>query len=231
MPARHATTTITGPILCCHLDRQTGAAASSATTWQQPSVRVEINIRLPPLRHDDREAVISVGWPSRPRIVQRLTGGRSDPRCCTTLRRSAKSLCFFFFGTLMDREVLEIVLDRRVAENELAPAWLSGYRRVRTAKRPYPMLKPDPSGVTEGVLLQEASSRDEMRIRHFEDEEYVDRPAAVRLASGQEVEARVFFALAGLGETDEPWDPGSWACRHKPAFLRQCRKWMRHCQS
>ncbi|MGH6887228.1 MAG: gamma-glutamylcyclotransferase family protein, partial [Geminicoccales bacterium] len=84
-------------------------------------------------------------------------------------------MSFFFFGTLMDRDVLEIVLGRPVGEDELAPARLRGYRRVRTATRPYPMLKPDPDGVVEGMLLIEASRRDEVRILHFEDQEYVDR--------------------------------------------------------
>lgn len=138
-------------------------------------------------------------------------------------------MSFFFFGTLTDRDVLEIVLGRPVAEDELAPARLHGYRRVRTASRPYPMLRPDPEGIIEGMLLIEASRRDEARILHFEDGEYVDRPIAVRSASGQKIEARVFFALAGMGETEEPWEPGSWASRHKPGFLHQCREWMRDC--
>ena len=136
---------------------------------------------------------------------------------------------FFFFGTLMDRDVLEIVLGRPVAKDELAPARLRGYRRVRTAARPYPMLKPDPDGVVEGILLMEPSSRDEARILHFEDEEYVEGRTTVHSASGRALEARVFFALAGMGETEEPWATDSWASRHKGAFLRQCHRWMRDC--
>ena len=136
---------------------------------------------------------------------------------------------FFFFGTLMDHDVLEIVLGRRIVENELAPARLTGYRRIRTARQPYPMLRPDPDGVVEGMLLTEPSGRDEARILHFEDEEYVARRTTVRSASGRALEARVFYALAGMGETEEPWDLDSWASRHKGAFLRQCREWMRDC--
>jgi Gamma-glutamyl cyclotransferase, AIG2-like len=138
-------------------------------------------------------------------------------------------LSFFFFGTLMDRDVLEIVLGRKVAENELAPARLTGYRRVRTASQPYPVLRPDRSGVVEGMLLVDPSSRDEARILHFEDEEYVARRTTVRLASDRALEARVFHALAEMGETEEPWEPDGWASRHKGSFLRQCREWMRDC--
>jgi hypothetical protein len=138
-------------------------------------------------------------------------------------------LSFFFFGTLMDRDVLEIVLGRRVEETELALARLRGYRRVRTATQPYPMLRPDPDGVVEGMLLLEPSSRDEARILHFEGGEYVERWTPVRSATDRPLEARVFYALAEMGETDEPWEPGGWTSRHKPAFLRQCREWMRDC--
>jgi hypothetical protein len=138
-------------------------------------------------------------------------------------------LPFFFFGTLMDRDVLEIVLGRRVGENELAPARLTGYRRVRTAMQPYPMLRPDRDGVVEGMLLTEPSARDEARILHFEDEEYVARRTTVRSASDQALQARVFYALAEMGATEEPWDPDNWASRHKSAFLRQCHEWMRDC--
>ena len=138
-------------------------------------------------------------------------------------------MSFFFFGTLMDRDVLEIVLGRPVGAGELVPARLRGYRRVRAATRSYPMLKPDPEGVVEGMLLMGPSSRDAPRILHFEDEEYVERRTRVRAASDLEIEARAFFALAGMGETEEPWEPDGWAMRHKARFLGQCREWMRDC--
>jgi hypothetical protein len=138
-------------------------------------------------------------------------------------------LPFFFFGTLMDRDVLEIVLGRPIAKDELTAARLRGYRRVRTATRPYPMLKPDPDGVVEGMLLMEPSSRDAARILHFENEEYVARRTTVHPASDRALKARVFFALPEMGATEEPWEPDSWASRHKGVFLRQCHEWMRDC--
>jgi hypothetical protein len=138
-------------------------------------------------------------------------------------------MAFFFFGTLMDRDVLEQVLARPVDDRELCVAHLPGYRRVRTARALYPMLVPDPDGVVEGVVLREVSMRDEVRIRHFEDGEYVDRCVSARLASGVTQPVRVFFAQAALGETDEPWDLARWAAEHKADFLIQCRVWMGDC--
>lgn len=138
-------------------------------------------------------------------------------------------MAFFFFGTLMDRDVLEQVLARPVDDRELSAARLPGYRRVRTAHALYPMLLPDPGGEVEGVLLREASARDETRIRHFEADEYADRWVPARLPSGGTQTVRVFFALAELGETDEPWDLARWAAAHKTDFLAQCRLWMQDC--
>jgi hypothetical protein len=42
-------------------------------------------------------------------------------------------MTFFFFGTLMDRDVLATVLDRPVDSDELSQAWVHDYQRVRAA--------------------------------------------------------------------------------------------------
>lgn len=134
---------------------------------------------------------------------------------------------YFFFGTLMDRDVLERVLDRTVGDAEFTPAHLAGYHRVRTAREPYPTLVPRAGCVVDGMLLRPASWRDQRRIEHFEDEEYACRWLTARLPDGGTVGAKVFFALAGMGASSEPWDLASWARTHKQAFLEQCDDWMR----
>lgn len=139
-------------------------------------------------------------------------------------------MTFFFFGTLMDRDVLDVVLDREVGEGGLAPARLAGVRRVEAARRPYPLLVPDRKGVVEGVLLLRPSRRDAVRIRHYEDEEYVERRVVVRPAGGGLVRSRAFFAIEALGRSERPWDLAAWAAAHKEAYLRQCRAWMRECE-
>jgi hypothetical protein len=137
---------------------------------------------------------------------------------------------FFFFGTLMDPEVLERVLDRPIAGEELTPARLMGFRRVRSARGTYPLLVPGPGGIVNGMLLKAASLRDARRIIHFESEEYDSRWLTVQAADGGTTKARVFFALAGVGRTDETWELDAWAHTHKEAFLEQCRAWMRDCR-
>jgi hypothetical protein len=138
-------------------------------------------------------------------------------------------MTYFFFGTLMDRDVLAAVLDRPVPEGELQQAWLHGYRRVRAATACYPILLPAPGLVVGGVLFHPRSARDDVRIRHFEDEEYVDRWRVAQLPGGRRLAARVFFSLETLGCTDHPWSLAEWAHQHKVAFLEQCREWMLDC--
>ena len=138
-------------------------------------------------------------------------------------------MTYFFFGTLMDREVLATVLDRPVAAGELSRAWLHGYQRVRAAGASYPVLLPAPGVVVGGVVFQPKDERDDVRIRHFEAGEYADRWLNVQLAGGRRLAARVFLALDALQATDEAWHLGPWARAHKAAFLEQCRQWMCDC--
>jgi hypothetical protein len=138
-------------------------------------------------------------------------------------------MTYFFFGTLMDLDVLSTVLDRPLVGGELSRAWLHGYRRVRAATASYPVLVPATGLLVGGVLFQPQSSRDEVRIRHFEDGEYVDRWLMAQLPGGRRLPARVFFSLEALGCTDHPWHLDEWAHEHKAAFLEQCREWMRDC--
>jgi Gamma-glutamyl cyclotransferase, AIG2-like len=138
-------------------------------------------------------------------------------------------MTFFFFGTLMDRDVIATVLDRPVDSDELSRAWLHGYRRVRAATAAYPVLVPAPGLVVRGVLFDPRSARDDVRIRHFEDGEYIDRWLMAHLPGGRRQPARVFFPLEVLGATDIAWSLHEWAREHKAAFLVRCGEWMRDC--
>ena len=138
-------------------------------------------------------------------------------------------MTYFFFGTLMDRDVLATVLDRAVAREEMIPAWLHDYARVRAATVSYPILVTSPGVVVRGVVFRPEHDRDDVRIRHFEAEEYAERWLNIRLAGDRRLAARVFFGLGALQATREPWDLAAWSGAHKAAFLEQCRAWMCDC--
>ncbi len=80
---------------------------------------------------------------------------------------------FFFYGTLMDDDVLSRVTGRRLPSNLIESATLSGYRRVYVAKAFYPVLVADSDGVVEGHLVSGMTPREVECIFAFEDEDYV----------------------------------------------------------
>src|SRR3954451_21868760 len=63
----------------------------------------------------------------------------------------------FFFGALMDLDVLAYLLERPVDLDDLQPATIAGFRRVRAAGASYPVLVPEAGGKVEGRLLRRAN--------------------------------------------------------------------------
>ena len=121
----------------------------------------------------------------------------------------------FFFGTLMHADVLARVLDRSLRPNELLPATLLGYRRVRALNASYPILVEAAESLVAGVRLVRPNRRDIERINHFEADEYEAR----RLTLEDGGAAWVFIGLDALPASNEPWDLDVWAVRHMPAYL------------
>ncbi len=136
-------------------------------------------------------------------------------------------LPFFFFGTLMDADVLARVLQRPIAgAAELAPALLWGYRRLAVANAVYPVLRPDRASHVGGVLFQPRDADERARIDHFEADEYVARPHAVQ-AGARLAAALVYLDEAGVfAPLGEPWSLATWQERHKASYLARCEVWM-----
>ena len=133
---------------------------------------------------------------------------------------------YFFFGTLMDRDVLELVLDRQVGPGALAPARLTGYRRVRILRDSFPILVEDPAGAVDGYVFTTASAEEDARILYFEDYDYDLAPCRPVLHDGRIVEATFCGAEDGVLGSDEPWDLARWAARHKAGFMELSRIYM-----
>ena len=131
-----------------------------------------------------------------------------------------RPLPLFFFGTLMDPDVLGLVIGRPVARAALEPARLEGFRRLRVEGASYPMLVADPEGVVEGRLWREASAADRARLDAYEGEGYERVPVEVETASGERLVAEVYLGRPGrLRPSVEPWDLASWQARFKRHYL------------
>ena len=133
----------------------------------------------------------------------------------------------FFFGTLRDRELLEILLDRPVDAGEMRPARAPGWAAKRLAGQDYPHLAEEPGSEAEGVVF-DATAEELDRLAYFEEAEYGLRPIRVETASGP-VEARYYRATGKVRPGDGPWDFEIWRREARPVALEAARELMAHC--
>lgn len=125
---------------------------------------------------------------------------------------------FFFYGTLLDPDIVQRVIGRGVA---LEPARLSGYRRVRAAGKWYPILVPATADDTvEGAVAERLTRPEIGRLVAYEGANYRLWPISVVLADGASARALVFRPRRSLKATGEPWDLASWQEREKPRVMR-----------
>jgi hypothetical protein len=138
--------------------------------------------------------------------------------------RAGAGLPYFFFGTLMDADVLGVVLGRPPAAIAYATARLEGYRRWRVRGESYPIVRPDSSGGVDGVLVSDLSPAEIGRLNFYEGEEYRPLPLTVTSAGGPR-RALVFADDGGL-QTDGDWAFERWQREEKAALLAAARAFM-----
>ena len=132
----------------------------------------------------------------------------------------------FFFGTLTDLDVLAYLLERPVDLDDLQPATIAGFRRVRARGASYPVLVPAAEGRVEGRLLRKATARDIARINHYESEEYRAELRPVTTGAGVDTAAWLYLGLDHLASTAAPWSLARWQAEHKAGFFAACGGWM-----
>jgi hypothetical protein len=132
-------------------------------------------------------------------------------------------MVYFFYGTLCDTDVLQLVLGYRPAPGQIEPACLPGYRRKRARGRSYPVLLRTPGGRVDGLLFRPSRASDSLRLAAYEGPEYVTRllPVCRRQGGAALRRARVFLpAGSALSVAFDDWTLPRWQRRDKAAFLR-----------
>ena len=133
----------------------------------------------------------------------------------------------FFFGSLMDRDFLAVVLGRDAGDLPLVPARLHGFARRRARGETFPVLVPSPGGSVEGLVAQGFTPEDIARLSYYETPDYALHPFPVETAEGR-LEAHVFLATARLEAEETPWDFAHWAATEKPLGLLLATALMAH---
>jgi len=133
----------------------------------------------------------------------------------------------FVFGSLMDADLLGVVLGRDVSALPMRFAHIRGFRRRRALGESYPVLQPTPNGIVEGMLIEGLDLHDLDRLQYYETADY-RLECFDALCGDERLPAHVFVSTGRLEASDEGWDLGAWQVLEKPGFLPAAIALMAH---
>ncbi|MEP5729734.1 MAG: gamma-glutamylcyclotransferase [Sulfitobacter sp.] len=114
----------------------------------------------------------------------------------------------FFYGTLQQTDLLEVVLGRPASMLDMSPAVLDGYRVSSVAEGPFPMIEEVPGHKADGVILRALNDADIARLDFYEGSFAYDL-RKVTLESGDVAE--VYVPYQGQWTSDGSWVFADWA--------------------
>jgi hypothetical protein len=130
---------------------------------------------------------------------------------------------FFFYGTLLDRDVACLVLGRRLPPQAYAAARLPGHARRRVRGASYPIVVRDPRSAVAGAVVGGLSLRDVARLSAYEGPRYRIAPLKVTVAGATTIVSVFEPVEARFQPTGGTWDLAAWQRRYKRAFLGRIR--------
>lgn len=134
---------------------------------------------------------------------------------------------FFFYGTLMEPEILQAVLRRPVSPIRRRKAVLKGYRRVYRLGASYPVLVADTTAQVDGLVVLGLSNHDVTLLAMYEGREYEIRELSVGWSGTSRVRASVFLPSPECEASSESWTPEGWNRRfvkHLRGGRREARR-------
>lgn len=133
---------------------------------------------------------------------------------------------FFFYGTLIDRDVMALVIGRRLPPQAFEPASITGFTRHRAAGASFPVLKSSPAGRVHGVVVRGLSDRDVALLNAYEGRGYCVVPRRV-WQNGSQIIVSVFKSMADRDErlvpSRHPWELVEWQRRYKRAYVARVK--------
>ncbi len=125
----------------------------------------------------------------------------------------------FVYGTLMDKEIFQIVAGERSSSDQ---AVLPGYIRKQVIGEVYPAIIQQSEHEVSGILYYNLSKTALNRLDHFEGDQYDRCPVRVSLRNGRFVGAQVYvFAEKSKQRVaPEEWDYQTFLNGGKELFLR-----------
>jgi gamma-glutamylcyclotransferase (GGCT)/AIG2-like uncharacterized protein YtfP len=127
----------------------------------------------------------------------------------------------FAYGTLRDSDVLEGVLGHGVPPARLRTATARGYAVVFFPGRTYPAIRRDESDTALGILVDDISEAEWLRLDTFEGDEYRRAPIEITV-DGRPAIADAYWPAIDIGLTP-PWRFEDWQARSKAGLLAAAR--------
>lgn len=130
---------------------------------------------------------------------------------------------FFFYGTLIDEDVLASVIGRRTALSQRAAATLPDHVRMRRRGGTYPVIVRRPGGCVDGVVVCNLRDPDVRRLAAFEGTAYRLDRVCVFGANGKAAQAHVFRPVSETIASSTPWSFSTWRAQSRRSFLARTR--------
>ncbi len=132
---------------------------------------------------------------------------------------------YFFYGTLMDPDVLSWVAGQRIPATRLRPAWIDGHVTRTVLGKTCPVLVEAADEVTGGRYVAGLGLEAADRIHRFGDDGHDLVMKSIRLPGGGRREAMVYLGTEWMEISDEVWDFRTWRRHHRASCLRRVRRW------
>jgi hypothetical protein len=127
---------------------------------------------------------------------------------------------FFVYGSLMDRELLEL---RATDGLRMEAATLHDFDCRRVCGESFPVLVPRTGGRVEGVLVSDLTAADIARLQFYEASDYEGSDYALTTLAvecrGERVAAQVFMPTFRLPVDETTWDFATWAVAERDLFV------------
>lgn len=124
----------------------------------------------------------------------------------------------FVFGTLLDPDLVSVVIGTDISAFRTEPARVHGQKAVRAAHAAYPILIEHPEAVTHGLLIHGLTAEHVERIAFYETHEYELGDIHVH-AEDEPTRARAFFSIDAVIPSDDTWKLADWQRTHKRLAL------------
>ncbi|MCW5699375.1 MAG: gamma-glutamylcyclotransferase [Rhodospirillales bacterium] len=126
----------------------------------------------------------------------------------------------FFYGTLIDNDILAAVAGPRAALASQRPATVDGYRRLIRKGAVYPILRRAPGMSVAGIVVFGLNPAEMTRLVSFEGPEYELRPLTVMM-DGNRHQTMTFLPKPWVPASTKEWRLETWRRLHKPRFLNR----------